>query len=45
MGALKFVWDAVEVSLTTKIKSYQATPMDLMLWGVKIGVEIKLTLQ
>ena len=33
MGALKFIWDALEVPLTTKIKLHQATPMNLMLWG------------
>ena len=33
MGALKFIWDAVEVPLSTKIKLYQAIPMNLMLWG------------
>ena len=33
MGALKFIWDAVEVPLPTKIKLYQAIPMNLMLWG------------
>ena len=33
MGALKFVWDAVEVPLITKIKLYQAILMNLMLWG------------
>jgi len=33
MGALKFIWDAVEVPLSTKIKLYQTIPMNLMLWG------------
>ena len=33
MGDLKRAWDAKEVSLMTKVKSHEATPMNIVLHG------------
>ena len=36
LGALKFIWDSPETSLETKIRLYQAIPVNLVLWNAEI---------
>ena len=35
MGALNFIWGAIEVTLKLKIKSHEVTPLNLLLWSSK----------